>query len=375
MPLPQPQGYLLEHKTGGGCASLFGLPFFLAGLAVIVLTFIPQSVRGGDEIPWFFGAPFGSIFALVGGAIIFGRAGLVIDKNAGTVTKWWGLLVPMKSTIYRISDFDRIDLRKERRRTKNSSYDVYPVKLAGSDDEVGMSEERDSNKGRADAEKLAKFLDLPIHDTSAGDVQIRKAEELDQTVKQKFESGSISNEVPQTPANLKSKIEYDGAALKVESPPAGFRLALLIPLGFLAIFEIFIIGAFVVPILMKSGDEATSYIPIIFALVFSGLPILLVGGAILPMMLSRETITVDRHNLVVTRSWLLKKTLTIPTSELEELYIGKALTGGKKNIASLLGKGKPIIARSDEQMIGFASSLDREEREYILALSKAVVVS
>jgi len=31
------------------------------------MTFIPANVRGGDEIPLFFGIPFGSIFALVGG--------------------------------------------------------------------------------------------------------------------------------------------------------------------------------------------------------------------------------------------------------------------------------------------------------------------
>ncbi len=375
MPLPQPQGDLLEHKIGGGCASLFGLPFFLAGIGVIVLTFVPREIRGGDEIPIFFGIPFGGIFAFVGSMFLFGRAGVVIDKSSGSVTKWWGLLVPMKSTTYKISQFEKVALSKEIRRSKNSSYTVYPVKLVGSADEVDISAERDFNKGRSDAEKLAKFLNLPIHDSSEGSERIRETEELDQTVKERFESGAISNEVPETPANLKSKIEYDGATLRVDSPPIGFHPVFLIPIVIVAFFEIFVLVGFVLPILRNMDNGSGAWIPLAFASVFCIFPILFLVGTILPRMLSKESITVDRHQLSVTKSWLLRKTQTIPTDQLEELHIGKSQPGQKNNVAQFLLKKLPIIARSDDQTITFASGLPVEEKEYILALSKAVIVS
>ena len=89
MTLPDPNGNVIDQQTGGGCAYLIGLPFFLAGLGVIVITFIPPETRGGDPISLYFGIPFGSLFALIGRAILFGRMNLTIDRNTGLIRKQW----------------------------------------------------------------------------------------------------------------------------------------------------------------------------------------------------------------------------------------------------------------------------------------------
>ena len=54
-------------KRGGGCLMLFGLPFFAAGVAVIVLGVLGKMTsESGGPPPLLFIIPFGLIFASVG---------------------------------------------------------------------------------------------------------------------------------------------------------------------------------------------------------------------------------------------------------------------------------------------------------------------
>ncbi|MEF3694487.1 MAG: hypothetical protein V3576_03975 [Candidatus Cloacimonadota bacterium] len=68
---------LLEIKKGGGCIAFFGLPFFLAGIFMLLIAtgLLPVSIA--DEVPWyamlliFF---MGIIFSAVGSALLWGRS-------------------------------------------------------------------------------------------------------------------------------------------------------------------------------------------------------------------------------------------------------------------------------------------------------------
>lgn len=224
MTLPEPNGNVIDQHTGGGCASLIGLPFFLAGLGVIVVSFIPPEIRGGDPISPYFGIPFGSLFVLIGGAILFGRMNLRIDRDTGLIRKQWkalGLIARTQKAEIKV--FDKISVTSEVRRSKNSSYTVYPIKLLGAGDETfDISQSRNELEARKETEQLSKFLSLPIHDWITGTARIREADSLDQSVKDKFKTGATSNEIPEPPFKLKSKVRYDGIIAISDSQQTSF---------------------------------------------------------------------------------------------------------------------------------------------------------
>ena len=114
---------------------LFGLPFALFGGALVVAG-IGQIIKG--EFDGFVVVPFASIFFLIGIGVMFGRAGVEIDRREGTVKTWWGLFFPWYRRTLNLEGFTEVHLCKEVRRTSNSNggsstKTVYPVRLIGTD--------------------------------------------------------------------------------------------------------------------------------------------------------------------------------------------------------------------------------------------------
>ena len=379
MPLPDSNPNLWLHRTGGGAASLFGLPFFLVGVGVITLTLIPHEVRGGDHLPLYFGLPFGALFAAVGGAILFGRMELIIDRSEGTVIKDWKLL---SKTVYEqrreLKEFDRIRLNSEIRRSKNSSYTVYPIRLEGDSAEAfSISEGRAKGEARTQAESLATFLSLPIYDELSGSVRIRDADTLDQSIREKFLSGEESNEIPDPPARMKSRVDYDGNSLQVQIPPPGFNAGFLIAFTAIAFFELIFIFSFAIPIFsnFESDSPALIFI-IIFGFFFLGIPTLILLGLLGNTFLATQSVSVSNQTLSVTKGWPLRKSSNMPRNRIEEFVIGarSKSQGNKKSIFNI-GPGKEIQAVSDDTTLSFGSGLSDDELAYIHALAKGILVS
>jgi hypothetical protein len=57
---------------------------------------------------------FGAIAAALGVALLFGRRGKVFDKQEGTLTFWWGVLLPWRQTVYELSDFTMLAICPDR---------------------------------------------------------------------------------------------------------------------------------------------------------------------------------------------------------------------------------------------------------------------
>jgi len=379
MPLPDSNPNIWRHQAGGGCASLFGLPFFVVGIGVIALTFIPVDVRGGDAIPFFFGIPFGSIFAIVGGAILFGRLELLIDRESGIATKNWKLLTQnVKTQTYQTKDFNRVSLRSEVRRSKNSSYTVYPVRLTGSDDnQLDISQSRSEKEARSDAEEIAKFLSLPIHDETSGSTRIREADLLDENIKDKFKKRLETNEIPDPPAKLKSRINYDRSSLQIEIPPPGFNVGFLVVAVVICVFELIFLTTFAIPFLTQADVPGTFLIfAAFFGLIFLGLPTWFLIRLIGITFIATQSVSVGNNALKVAKGWPMRKTKSISTEEIEEFIMGvsKAGTRGSKAVATI-GVTLEILAISDTDQLSFGAGLPPDELEYIYALAKGIMVS
>lgn len=70
---------------------------------------------------------FGIIFTAVGGVLVFGRQGLIIDRRQNRVVQWQGLVVPLRQTFHPLDRFGgvRLDFLRVDKTT------TYPIRLKG----------------------------------------------------------------------------------------------------------------------------------------------------------------------------------------------------------------------------------------------------
>ena len=196
----------LSIKRGGGCLILFGLPFLSAGIAVIVAALSgAMGSEDGSAAPLVFVIPFGLVFASVGAGIMFGRAGIEIDLTARTITTWWGLMVPFKSRTLPLERAKIVSINREVRRSKNSTYTVYPVRIEGFEKAIDIEEPRNYADARRRAEEIAKFMNLGVEDSTSGKKVVREAGTLDESLRERAERTGEDLKMPEAPPNATNR--------------------------------------------------------------------------------------------------------------------------------------------------------------------------
>ena len=357
---------LLIFKSGGGCLMIFGLPFLIAGIAVMTSPFWDPK-----NAPWYFMVPFGAIFATIGVAMIFGRAGVSIDKRMGQVNQWWGLLFPLKTNLYNLADIQQVSISKKIRRSKNSSYTVYPVCLKGATVQIDIEEPQAYGEARRCAENLAKFTGLPLADSTSGQEVIRDPDRLDESIREKVRRTG-AREIPSAPANMKTSYSIDGQEIQLDIPPSGWH-----PIFFIPILLGLGIAAFIY-FSAVHGLLHDSKAPLPFKL-FGGLFIILpLIGVVMPALklaTRRYTVLVSPQKLTLESRWALGKSIqTMAAEEIEELQLSQGPlpeeakeTPVPKILFEIMGSGN-ILVRSDKTTLTFGKGLDRQELEWLLAL-------
>ncbi len=366
---------IMEQRSGGGMLMLFGLPFLLGGCMVIAASLGLVGSKGNPP-PLAVAIPFGGIFMTVGIAFIFGRNGIIINMREGMIQTWWGLLVPVSRKEYRIAEFDRVTIKREVRRSKNSSYTVFPVHIEGEGNtKVKFEEPQDFTRARNLAEEIAKFVRLPVHDSTSGSLAVRDADHLDESLREQVQRTGEKIALPQTPDNLKSTITPRGSSVTIEIPPSGFNIIHKLQMAMGAIIPVVIIFMFIIP-LMRENMPAVMKLGIFgfLSIFFIGAPLLIMFVSVLSAARTRFTITVSPAELRVEEFGLRSSKVTlIPANELEELTIGIPQNSSPQ-MALLIGK-RIIIARSDRATVQFGGAVSSAEIQYIHALIKAVITA
>ncbi len=378
-----------EKKSGGGCLSIFGLPFLAAGLAVMIFGSTGKlKDDSGDAMPPIFAILFGGVFATVGGALVFGRSGVILDKRAKRATKWWGLLVPMKSTVTPMESFTQVKITKEIRRSDKSTYTVYPVRIALEDGRFNISEARTYQKAREEAEELAKFLELPLSDASeGGEARVREAGELDQSLRDQARAKGETVAAPPIPEGCQVRHELGAGRLQLEVPAPEIPKSALLLMGLFCLIPLGFFG-FIASKMLEGGAPLVFKVFIGFFVLAAMLPLILGPGRMFLLSKSPERITVTPDSLemsLVSPFWT--KTVSIPAEEIEELELSGAARAGNEgqNIdqapkvaraaVMMMGGGATIMARSDKQTLHFGRGLTRAEAEWMHALIKLVLTS
>ncbi len=387
---------ILETRAGGGCLLLFGLPFLLAGLFVMAASLKLVPIQ--SEVEWYFGIPFGGIFALVGAGLMFGRSGMTIDRRQQTVSKWWGILVPMKRDEYPLDQYSRVTLGRETRSSGDSSVTVFPVKLEGAGEVKALEIQAPQiyPAGRQLAETLAKFLNRPLVDTSTGQAVTREPDKLDEPLREQARRTREKVEWTEPPYGSKIQV-HDEAGLKIfELPPPAPALAsylqLVAALGFVGFVSYF----FLIPLARLPMPPQLRYIFFGFIGLFFILgPIWSALRGLLAPGRKNVRVAVSRDSLRVEEPGLLrKKAKEIPLGELEELVLpemnpelvpGRKLPDGTTlppsprmmavgQFMAKLIRNPGITARSDKMSMEFGQGLTKPELIFLHAAIKQLII-
>ena len=166
----QTADHLLEMKTGGGCLSLFGLPFFGAGLFMLLITLRVIPLSNADEMKWWTWlvlAGMGLIFSAVGGALVFGRTWHTLDRRQMRAWIAKGLLKPMRTSSYDLHLFNEVALRYEK--GDSDTADKYPLVLISSKNqpELVLLNASSYGQARSQAILIGEFLGFEVTDLSS----------------------------------------------------------------------------------------------------------------------------------------------------------------------------------------------------------------
>jgi hypothetical protein len=391
----------LEFTSGGGCLSLFGLPFLLAGLFIMQIPLGLIPVEHENE-PWmrFFFPVFGGIFAAVGTALVFGRSGLILDRTRGRAVQWWGLIAPMKRKEYLLEAIGQVDL--DFSRGDSDSADTWPVTLSGGGlpKPIAVARPTEFAEARRFAEELARFLNKPLVDSSTGERVTRDPDHLDESYRDRIRrTKEGSAPAPPQPPEMRTRVEHTGDGIVLNIPGPEIRWYHYFPVAVSLAIAGSVAFFFLPAILTLPMPEIVRYL----ALGFIGL--VFVAGPVLSALLHVLRLKNQFERVTVTKAFLRVETLRqgkrstaeIPLDELEDLSAPSVrsvmddveMPGKKKvfigdtgtprmpdgrpvprfllSLVKLAGS-KGIIARSDRTVIEFAQGLAEAETLYLHAV-------
>lgn len=279
---------LLEIKKGGGCLAIFGLPFFLAGIFMLLIATGLLPVSNADEVPWFAMVLIffmGIIFSTVGSALIWGRSWTSIDRKRRRIYLAKGLLKPMQSQVYDLDNYHRLILKHDP--GDSDSAETFSLLLASNSGVADLTLYSSSFYGdiRDQAKLLMDFLNLPLYDRSTDHEELFQPHEP--APKRTQTAPNNTGYAPE----LSCKITESENELRVAFQNGPVRISHFVALLFpLIIFCIF--GYNFLPVLFSPGT------PPVVTLFFGGFFMLfLVVGPVLGFL--RQVLMTKRDTLIL----------------------------------------------------------------------------
>ena len=357
----------VEVRGGGGCLTIFGIPFLLMGCAPIAALIFGQfSIDAPFE--YVLVGILCLIFIAVGVVLTFARYALEIDGNSRTYRKRFSVLVWTREKGGSLDRFDKVSVsHRVRRRTDDEggsrTHTDYPIRLEGPAETLDISSPDSLENAQREAEQVAKALRLPLADRTGPVEIVREADRLDESLRQRRRrTGQGSGELPAPPQGMKTRFRIEGAEVVLEIPPAGFSLGALnylVPALLFPAFVLFVFQGFIRE-LVREPDSLNIAFAAFFALFGIVLPIYVGVHLFLRAVAEHHAVRVSGDRLhVTTRGLVLSRVAEIPADELEELRITKP-----KHDDEPAAKA-PIVARSDRTTIEFGRHLPPAEREWI----------
>lgn len=316
----------MEIREGGGCLSIFGLPFLGAGLFVLFAAagLIPCFTEPDMNLWARLGLAFGGlVFAVAGGLFVFGRSRIVIDKAQGAILRNRSLLsVLIQSRSFPINTFQSVELGFDA--GDSDSPDTYPVVLKNADTACDLRISSNANYAVSleEARQLAIFLNLPLEDATTDHKAILAPGEVDKPLAQRLHESDEDVWAAQ-PVTMQSKVEMTSGRLQIRVPRRGFRVIMLLPL-----VVVLSVLYYVLPDLMDFFQHSGTPEPVqwiltgIILLVFGLIPLMSAVRAALGKRGYTEILIADGHiQITEQRAWR-QKAISIEAADMTGLDYG-----------------------------------------------------
>ena len=221
-PFEQVTSDQLQIREGGGCVAAFGLPFFGAGVFLLLVSAGVVPVSNADDMPrfgWLMLLVMGVVFSAVGATLAFGRSWTTLDISQRAIVKQWGLLLPMRQRTYPLAGYSAVTLGFKA--GDSDSADRFPVGLkAQTGDHLPLCSYTEYALSRDCAMAVAKHLKLDVEDASTDHPVRLPAAEADRSIRQRaFEF--TPEPAPPRPATARSEVtsEAMGVLITIPTPP------------------------------------------------------------------------------------------------------------------------------------------------------------
>jgi len=207
----------LEIREGGGCLALFGLPFFLTGIFMILTSFGIVTMRSdGEAVTRAAAFGLGVVFTFVGALLVFGRGITSIDVGQHVVTKQWRVLLPVRRWTYQLGDYSTVTLAFVR--GDSDSADKYPIGLKGTTvAPLPLCRPTQYAEARQSAAAVARHLGLDIEDTSTDHPARVTSSEVDATLQDRLRATTTAA-APARPSVMASDVSDGGGSLRITIP-------------------------------------------------------------------------------------------------------------------------------------------------------------
>ena len=375
---------ILKCKSGGNLTSyLFGLIFFLVGIGLIISYIISD-----EEFPVIIA---GAIFGIIGFLVLTYRQNLIINKNSGIISQTLSFLIKVDKKEYQLKDALKVEVERELRKSKNSSYYVYPVLIMGSSFKITIDTLTKINDARVLSEQVAEFIERNIIDNSSDSMIERDYRTVNTPLKEILKSNPPElNTTP--PEELQAEYFSEDDSIIIEIPPTSLGntklpILLIIAIGLspTLIFSLFFFKLITNNINTDITVSAFGIGFALFQLIFVFVMTWVLWKKVAHPLLKKITITLDKEKLKVTEvslNGIFKIGKVIPLHQLEELTLveprnivnEELLPKIAKTIFSLMNKSSCIIAKSDYEEIVFGGALPYPELKYIINIFKAKLI-
>jgi len=398
----------LMLKEGGGCLAIFGIPFFLAGIFMILGGFGIIPIENSPEtmdLSWIVFIMMGLIFTAVGGVLALGRRRLVLDISRGTLTRSIGLLVPMRHTELSLHFYDSVNLRFAP--GDSDSADRYLVSLRAKDGgkDFDLYSSTQYGDSREQAVLVGNFLCIPMVDASTDHETVIQSDKLNTAFGgQPAENEEHDFEVAQ-PAVMRTKIQQLPDGIQIVIPEKVFKPARFAKYVFSALILIIIIPEFVSFFRDTNTPDVIKY-------VFLGFPILIFGilpliGMIFSIMRASKTrtvVTVNAGGIEIEYHGIWRRRVNrVPAADILGLDYSTAETVWKSSLQRAAQqkrnqgsgdfgstgydgrtprwiqafrkfvKSKGVIIKSRSGLVTFGAGLPDQEVQYLFMLVKRVL--
>jgi len=212
----------LVLRQGGGCLSVFGLPFLGAGLFLILASvgvFSIDDSADPDGFARIFFFLMGLVFTSAGVGLVFGRSFLAVDRPRGAVSKVWSVAgFPFKQQSGQLRGFRAVVMRFEKGHADKA--DRYPLSLEGNEgvEKFDIVSSFEFGKARDLGTCLADYLLLPFEDHTSLTAMIYDPRKNNDTSAIPADDSRGFVSLPPRPALLRSTISETTDGLEIFIP-------------------------------------------------------------------------------------------------------------------------------------------------------------